>query len=301
MPVGQEFKNLNQEFKTRLKMKILHTADIHLKTYRDQRWQTLQRLLEIAEKENVGVFAISGDLFDKNVNAEELRPKIRKIFSGNSFDIVLLPGNHDFNCYKDMYFGEDVTALTELDQTYDSDEVRICGIPFQTSQGVNVIDKIRFLVGKLAPDKCNIVLYHGELLDAFFSRTDFGDEGQKRYAPVKLSYFGGLNIDYVLAGHFHTRFDVREIENGGHFVYPGSPISITKREAGPRKVNLFEVGGPPKEYQLDSPHYEKVVVGMDPYESENPVDLVREHLEKVHPQAQVILTVTGYFNGKHVR
>ena len=111
----------------------------------------------------------------------------------------------------------------------------------------------------------------------------------------------GLDIDYVLAGHFHTRFDVRKIENGGHFVYPGSPVSITKREVGLRKVNLFEVGGPPKEYQLDSPHYENIVVELDPYEGKNPIDLVVEHLKQTHPQAQVILTVKGYFNSKQIR
>ena len=27
-------------------MKILHTADIHLKKYKDERWQTLEKLIE---------------------------------------------------------------------------------------------------------------------------------------------------------------------------------------------------------------------------------------------------------------
>ncbi|UCH70612.1 MAG: DNA repair exonuclease, partial [Candidatus Bathyarchaeota archaeon] len=244
------------------------------------------------------VLAISGDLFDKNVDAENLRPKIREVFSGNPFDIVVIPGNHDYSCYKDMYFGENVTVLTELDQTYDSNEVRICGIPFQPSQGAHVIDKIRFLAGKLHPEKHNIVLYHGELLDAFFSRTDFGDEGFERYAPVKLSYFQGLNISYVLAGHFHTTFDLREFQENSYFVYPGSPISITKRELGQRKVNIFEIGRPPKEYFLDTPHFDRIEIALDPFEDTNPVSFIEQRLEKIHPQATVTLRLSGYLNSK---
>jgi exonuclease SbcD len=82
----------------------------------------------------------------------------------------------------------------------------------------------------LTADKKNILLCHGELLDAFFSRTCFGAEGEGRYMPFKLSYFDDLNIDYVLAGHFHSRFDVWQLKNGGYFVYPGSPI---KARPGP--------------------------------------------------------------------
>ena len=32
-------------------MKILHTADIHLREYEDDRWETLQKLIETGKKE----------------------------------------------------------------------------------------------------------------------------------------------------------------------------------------------------------------------------------------------------------
>jgi len=54
-------------------MKVLHTSDIHLKEYNDDRWNALISLLETAKKESIDLFVISGDLFDKNVNAEFLR------------------------------------------------------------------------------------------------------------------------------------------------------------------------------------------------------------------------------------
>ncbi|MGA2573201.1 MAG: metallophosphoesterase [Candidatus Methanomethylicaceae archaeon] len=57
-------------------MKVLHTADIHLRTYADDRWATLKKILEVGKEEKIDVLAISGDLFDASVSAENLRPKI---------------------------------------------------------------------------------------------------------------------------------------------------------------------------------------------------------------------------------
>ena len=86
-------------------MRILHTADIHLREYEDDRWKTLKKLIEIGKEEEVEIFVVSGDLFDKGIDAETLRPKIREIFSNNGFKIILIPGNHDSESYKSgMYF-----------------------------------------------------------------------------------------------------------------------------------------------------------------------------------------------------
>jgi len=283
-------------------MKILHTADIHLKEYEDDRWKTLQRLIEIGKKEGVEIFVISGDLFDKGIDANTLRPKIRGIFSNNGFKIILIPGNHDSESYKSgMYFGEDVFVLTDLNDPFEYKDLMIWGLPFEPIEGEKILNKLHSLANNLATDKRNILLYHGELLDAFFSRKDFGKEGEGRYMPVKLSYFKDLNVDYVLAGHFHSKFDMWKLENGGYFVYPGSPISITKREIGQRKVNIFEVGKPPKEYSLDAPHFEEVVIEFDPFVEKNPVEIVKKHLEGVHSEASIILTIKGYINSEKIK
>jgi len=283
-------------------MRILHTADIHLSEYEDDRWKTLKELIEIGKEKEVEIFVVSGDLFDKGIDAETLRPRIREIFSNNGFKIILIPGNHDNESYKSgMYFGNDIIILTDSNEPFEYKDLKIWGLPFEDIKGEKILDKLRSLSNNLATDKKNILLYHGELLDAFFSRKDFGDEGEGRYMPVKLSYFKDLNFDYILAGHFHSRFDVWEMENGRYFVYPGSPISITKREKGQRKVNIFEVGKPPEEYPLDTPHFEEVVIEFDPFSERNPVELVKERLEKTHPKACIILTIKGYINSKEIK
>lgn len=282
-------------------MKILHTADIHLKEYEDKRWEALQRLIEVGKEEKIEVLVISGDLFDKGINAENLRPKIREVFSNTGFKIVLIPGNHDRDSYlSGRYFGEDAVVLTNLSSPFEYKDVRIWGMPFEPLEGEKILNKLHSLANSLTPDRKNILLYHGELLDAFFSRGDFGDEGEERYMPVKLSYFKGLNIDYVLSGHFHSHFDVWEIESGRYFVYPGSPISITKRETGQRKVNIFEVGGLPQEYPLDTPHFEEVVIGFDPFKDKEPLEIVEEYFKALHPEARIILKVKGFINSSAI-
>ncbi|MDI6734792.1 MAG: metallophosphoesterase [bacterium] len=282
-------------------MKILHTADIHLREYEDDRWRTLQKLIEIGKREEVEIFVVCGDLFDKGIDAEALRPKIREIFSNNGFKILLVPGNHDSESYKSgMYFGEDTIILTELNKPFEYKDLMIWGLPFESIEGEEILNKLHLFTNNLATDKRNILLYHGELLDAFFSRKDFGEEGEGRYMPVKLSYFKDLNVDYVLAGHFHSKFDVWKLENGRYFVYPGSPISITKREIGQRKVNIFEVGKPPEEYPLDTPHFEEAVIEFDPFKSNKPIEIVEKRFSNLHPEARVILTVKGFINGKYI-
>jgi len=240
-------------------------------------------------------------LFDEKIDAENLRPKIRGIFSNNGFNIVLIPGNHDHDVYKDMYFGEDAKVLTDVDKPFEHENVAIWGIPFEPAEEAKILEKLHYVKNKLSVDKINIILYHGELLDTFFSRKDFGEEGEGRYMPLKLSYLKGMNVQYVLGGHFHSDFDVRALENGGYFVYPGSPISITRRETGQRKVNIFEVGKPPKAYLLNTYHFEEILIEFDPVKDKNPVETVKARIEKAHPNAQIILTIRGFINSEEIK
>lgn len=113
-------------------MKILHTADVHLGTFGDERWSALQTILNIGKKERVDVLTISGDLFDEKLDVENLRPKIRELFSNNGFDIVIISGNHDCNVCTDMYFGSDVKVLSDVGKPFEKEDVRIWGLPLRT-------------------------------------------------------------------------------------------------------------------------------------------------------------------------
>jgi DNA repair protein SbcD/Mre11 len=280
-------------------MKILHTADIHLREHEDKRWHALEQVIETGKKEKAGLCIISGDLFNKGVDAEKLRPKIRNLFSGNGFKILVIPGNHDKDSFRSgLFFGEDTIILNKNSNLFENNEVRVAGLPFQSIEGQQLLDRLAGFKPVFTADKPNILVCHGELLDSFFSRRDLGDEGNERYMPFWLWYFHQLNVDYVLAGHFHSRFDVRRLENQGYFVYPGSPVSITRKETGKRKINLFELGGEPREYPIDSYHFEAVDVSIEPFSGANPFSLIGEKIKDLHPEARILLKVRGFFDGK---
>jgi DNA repair exonuclease SbcCD nuclease subunit len=285
-------------------MRILHTADIHLRELGDERWDTLVTLLRLGAKEKVGLFVISGDLFNEDIDAEKLRPKIREVFSNNPFRIVIIPGNHDKESFKDgKYFGENVDVILNAGSPIDTyEDVRVFGIPFEPLSSQEIIKILLSIEKTLKPDKKNILLFHGELLGQFFSQREYGDEGDERYMPVKLSYFKDLNIDYILAGHFHSGFDYWETEPDSHkyFVYSGSPIAITKREIGRRKVNIFKVGEKPNEVTVDTPHYEDVEVVLDPLTEEDPEIIITDKIGEPHSDAKTILTVKGFINSEKI-
>ena len=282
-------------------MKILHTADIHLKKYEDERWQTLEKLIETGKKEKIDCFIISGDLFDQGADAERLRPRIREIFTNSGFKFFLIAGNHDKDSFQEgSYFGEDIVVINDFLDPYTFGDVVFWGMPFEHVFGDEILSRLYLIEKKIDKEKRNILLFHGEMTDGFFSRTDFGEEGEIRYMPVKLSYFQDIGFEYVLAGHFHTKFTIWSLPKKGFFVYPGSPISITKKETGQRKVNIFEVGAAPKEYLISSPFYEDIDIEFDPFTTFKPIDLVQEKLTNLNPNAKVILNIKGYLDREKV-
>jgi DNA repair protein SbcD/Mre11 len=278
-------------------MKILHTSDLHLMQNEDERWNTLIYLLDLGKKNEIDVFVISGDLFNKNVDAEELRPKLRDMFSNNNFKILILPGNHDKKSFRNgLYFGDDVFIFEDLYHPYEIDDVIIWGLPYEKMNSEDLYNKLNSINEKLDPNKLNILIYHGELINASFLRNDFGEEGIKRYMPVKLSYFKDFDFKYVLAGHFHSKFEVWKIEEDKYFVYSGSPISISKKETGKRKVNLFNTGEPPSEFEVDTPYFDNLTITFNPLNDNDPIEKVKQIISECEDISKICLNISGFLD-----
>jgi exonuclease SbcD len=279
-------------------IRILHTADLHLREEDDEAWHSLLAILDTAGGEKADLLLICGDLFEGEVEAERLRPAVRKLFSGNPFDIVLLPGNHDHSSYGEgRYYGDDVALVENFEEPVLRRGLYVWGIPFEPIGGDTVLHRIRRIGDLCDAGGSNILLFHGEVMDSFFTAGDYGGEGIGRYMPVRLGYFKDSPIEYVLGGHFHTRFDIRRFGKGGYFVYPGSPCAHSIKETGPRKVDLFTYGEPPAEFVLPVPFYESIDVFLNPLDPTHPLEAVKEKIGKADERATLILRVDGFFNG----
>lgn len=279
-------------------MKILHTADLHLSEQAAERWEALIEVVHLAAREKADLLVITGDLFDQHLDADRMRPQLREILGGKCFQTVILPGNHDYKAYRDgLHFGDNVRVFSGADQPLHVGTATLWGLPYEKIAGERLVARLGELGAKMNLAENNILLYHGELLDAFFSRHDLGDEGDQRYMPVRLSYFDLMPLKFILAGHFHSRYAVWPLAGGGKFIYSGSPVAVTRREVGRRAVNLLDLLGDAKEVLLNSFHYEELVVELDPATKENPLDYIALKLRQTHEAAKVILKVSGYFNG----
>lgn len=276
-------------------MRVLHTADIHLRNDSDPRWQALTAVLDKAKEIEADVVTIGGDLFDRDVDAQQMKTALRALFEASGQRILVLPGNHDNKGIRaGDFYGEQVTVMADARQPVDIGDVRFVALPFSDGGADRTLERLyaadELCAGEVG--KCNVLLYHGELLDLVPGGGAFGEE-EPDYMPTRLASFDHVGFDYVLAGHFHRSFAVHRYE-GGYFVYPGSPVSITVKETGRRHAGVIDVGEPPRSEPLDTRHFEQLTVHLDPFDATHPIDVVDERLRGAHSHAQVLLTLEGF-------
>jgi len=283
-------------------VKILHTSDLHLRTDTPERWEALELIVNKAKENSVDVLVICGDLFDSKEDAMKSYEKLRKIFSQASFQTLILPGNHDEKFYEDgLYLGNNVTIISSENNVFEFGDVKIIAIPFKkeyssSKETIKIIHEANTYTSHTKP---NILLFHGELIAPFYEPDDFGERG--RYMPIDLNIFKSLNFQYILAGHFHTKLSILKASDK-FFVYSGSPVSITKKERGKRKVNLLEVGKEPKELEIESFYYEEFEIRLSIFDDHNPINKFTEELKSfnIPPNCSPIFKITGHFDGaKH--
>lgn len=281
-------------------MKILHSSDFHLDKIDDFRWKAFEKVVEVAESESVDFFVIAGDLFDNDANADELRPSIRGVLSDKKFETLIIPGNHDKASFSSgLYFGEGVHIFNDADWSrniFTVGDLHFIGIPFEDIDQIQFQGKLRLLKSRLDHKKKKVAIYHGELLDVSFDRDSFGVE-QGRYMPSRLAFFSEINLDYVLSGHFHTSFNLRKYGENGYFLYPGSPVSITQKETGKRKVGFIDIGNEPKPIELNSFFYESINIEFNAFSTMNPISELKRTIKGYEDNCQILLKLNGTILG----
>ncbi|MCJ7505890.1 metallophosphoesterase family protein [Candidatus Bathyarchaeota archaeon] len=256
---------------------------------------TLREVLGVARKNKVDVLTVSGDLFESEEDAEALRPELRtKLFSGNEFQIIVIPGNHDREAYrKNLDFGSDLRILTKLPlDAVKQEKANIVGVPFLEKSSEELVASLREAKEK---ELVNILLLHCTL-DISYALADFGEEKEREYFPIDSYTLSGLGFDYVLAGHFHADFVKKDLGGGSLFVYPGSPTSLSWKHLGKRKVALLDTEkGDVKEIPINSFYYDKLKVQTRPGFETKTLQEIREWVEgHAGEPCEVRIAVTGH-------
>lgn len=252
-------------------MKVLHVSDLHIgkrvngiSMLEDQRY-ILRQILDIAEKRQVSVLLIAGDVYDKASPSAEAVTVFDAFLTdavAAGLRVLAIPGNHDSAeriayaqgllekqgvCLPPVYAGE--VERVELEDEHGPVEFWL--LPFlkpgdvrrffpDEEIGDDYSAALRAVLGACAIDqgKRNVVLSH-QLVTAYGTAPDRADD------EIKLGGMDNVDVsvydafDYVALGHVH-----RPQRVGRDTVrYSGSPLKYSFSEARYGKsVALIELG-----------------------------------------------------------
>ena len=252
-------------------MKVLHVSDLHIgkrvngmSMLDDQRY-ILRQILDIAEKRQVSVLLIAGDVYDKaSPRAEAVTVFDAFLTDAVAADlrVLAIPGNHDSAeriayaqgllekqgvCLPPVYAGE--VERVELEDEHGPVEFWL--LPFlkpgdvrrffpDEEIGDDYSAALRAVLGACAIDqgKRNVVLSH-QLVTAYGTAPDRADD------EIKLGGMDNVDVsvydafDYVALGHVH-----RPQRVGRDTVrYSGSPLKYSFSEARyDKSAALIELG-----------------------------------------------------------
>lgn len=179
-----------------------------------KRITAFEKMVEIANTEDCGLFAITGDLFENNSSISKKDVKnVLKILSHFCGTVAILPGNHDYydkdakvwQYVKDaMAAYDNIMLLTE----YRPYEIEICGedvilypalcTSLHSAPGQNNLGWIK----KAVID--NDSAYHIGIAHGAVEGETIDNEGQ--YFLMKRSELESIPMDVWLIGHTHVPF-----------------------------------------------------------------------------------------------
>ena len=258
-------------------MKFMHLSDLHLGKYlietsmRDDQAYILDRIVDIACREQPQAVLIAGDVYDRsNPSAEAMTLFSR--FLGQLIRlgcrVMVISGNHD-SSDRVAYLAELVRETgVYLSPVYDGNiepvtlkddygEVDFWLLPFihpEVARGVfpeetikDANDAVRLALSRLAvdPSRRNVILSH-----QFIAGSRFDEREQKAVGTldhVDPALYDAF--DYVALGHIHGEQAVGRTD--GTMRYCGTPLKYSRREATSEKsVTLVELG-PKGEVRVD--------------------------------------------------
>lgn len=204
-------------------IKILHTADIHLKDKNGEASaKAFSNIIALAKVEKPDVVLIAGDLFDSGFESKSEKNYMASLLGQiPDIPVFMIAGNHDsLPCYRDITLPENVHMFGAEMGKVSLGNVDIYGISMSRNyseesliDGFHVDDD----------SKINILLLHGDL------------DGSSAYNPFTSAQLSASGVDYAALGHVHTSKGVCKA-GGTHYAYAGVPQSRGFDELGTKGV-----------------------------------------------------------------
>lgn len=228
------------------KIKILHTADIHIgaaesflgqsaDTRRFETLITFEKIMQKAVKENVQVIALAGDIFDSNKIEERFFEAVfGSIAKVSPIKVVFAAGNHDplnsESPFLNRELPENLYVLGTKDEciTFEDLKLKVYGRSFEN---VYLNGEEEFSLKVENEGYINLLIQHGEL------KSDLNSD----YNAITPKFVKNSGMDYIALGHVHKRTEIGRINNT-FFAYSGCPEGQGFDELDQKGVYIGEIG-----------------------------------------------------------
>ena len=226
-------------------LKILHAADLHLDSpfeglpagkaavRRQEQRQLLAALAELANREQVELVLLSGDLLDSDNTYFETGEELARSLANISAPIFISPGNHDFysprSPYARLKLPENVHIFSENAVTHvDLPEigVRVFGAGFTDTRSAALLENFK---ANKTDGIYNILCIHGEV-----------GVRESIYNPISEAQLASSGMDYAALGHIHKASGLKKAGNTW-YSWPGCPEGRGFDELGEKTVNIVEL------------------------------------------------------------
>ena len=219
-------------------LKIFHTGDIHIgmkfsgypDNIREQlieaRFETLEKMIKLANEEHCNIFAVAGDLFEKISIPKRDIVRVVNILEKFSGDCVLvLPGNHDYdNGMVDLwklFKGEPTDKILVLNEpkVYDlnSFDLDVAVYPAFCDKKHSHENNLKWISQAATPEaKFKLGMAHGAL-------EGLSPDMKQEYFYMSKQELETLPVDLWLLGHTHIPYPNQAEVSGQRIFNAGTP------------------------------------------------------------------------------
>jgi DNA repair exonuclease SbcCD nuclease subunit len=242
---------------------IIHTADWQIgKSFgnipgdagamlREQRFQTIRQIAEVARNRAVDAVLVAGDVFDANAVKDETLRRAMNAMQGYSGPWVLLPGNHDAALAESVWtriarwgVPENLVLATSPEPVALADE-RLAVLPAPLQRKQEAVDLTEwFDAAETPPGAVRIGLAHGSVANRL-------PEEAEAKNPIADDRADRARLDYLALGDWHGTREVAP-----RTWYAGTPEPDRWKENDPGNVLLVSIEGPGAQ-----PSVERIAVG----------------------------------------
>lgn len=225
-----------------MKVTFIHTGDLHIgrqfhfqhnsdifgRNKRVDIWNTFDKILNMAEKNQIDLLLIAGDFFDSaEIDVNEMHRAAHQIKRLTHTKVVILPGNHDYYSGISIYglidWPENVVIFKsgKMDSVYFPElETEIFGFGWQKNTYNEMPYKKEI---SLSETRNNILMLHG---DVYRKQSD--------YMPLNVADYD--HFDYVALGHIHKPDMITP-----RMAYCGSPEALDFGEKGNHGIIIGQI------------------------------------------------------------